>query len=131
MTLTSIGPKIAVNLAVGLFSAQTALAQVTVPTITGGVDGVDDGDLFGILSQLASKGLTILLFVVSIAAFIIVGWSVVSKFNECRAGRAEWSEALVTAGIGVVVIVFSTFLLSQTESIFASNGGAGGGGGFF
>ncbi len=122
MTLTSLAQRAAVTLSISLFSARSALAQVTVPDITGGIDA-EGGDLFGILKELATQGLNILLFVVGVAAFIIVGWSVVSKFNECRQGRAEWSEALVTAGIGVVVIVFATFLLGQTSSFFEGAGG--------
>jgi integrating conjugative element membrane protein (TIGR03745 family) len=60
-----------------------------------------------------------MIFVVGAAAFILVGWSVIAKFNECRAGRAEWSEAAVTAGIGAAILVFTTFLLTQADAVFA------------
>lgn len=122
MTLTSIAQKAAVAVTTSLFSVQTALAQVTLPSVEGSIDGNDD-DFLGVLQGLASDGLNILLFIVGVAAFVLVGWAVIAKFNECRAGRAEWSEAAVTAGIGAVVLVFSTFLLGQANVFFEGAGG--------
>ena len=82
-------------------------------------DGAAEGDFIEVLESLASDGLTVLIFVVGAAAFLMVGWAVIAKFNECRQGRAEWSEAAVTAGIGAVVLIFATFLLTQASTIFA------------
>lgn len=89
------------------------LPQVQTPA------GADAGDFLSVLDALLQQGITIFIFIVGAAAFLLVGWSVVAKFNECRAGRAEWSEAAVTAGVGAVVLVFATFLLTQANTVFA------------
>lgn len=102
----------------GFLTADHAVAQQLPDVAT--PEGADEGDFISILEALASQGLTVIIFVVGAAAFLLVGWSVIAKFNECRAGRAEWSEAAVTAGIGAVILVFSTFLLTQANSIFAA-----------
>ena len=81
--------------------------------------GTNNGDFLSVLDALLQQGITIFIFIVGAAAFLLVGWSVIAKFNECRAGRAEWSEAAVTAGVGAVVLVFATFLLTQANTVFA------------
>lgn len=81
--------------------------------------GAAPGDFLSVLDALLQQGITIFIFIVGAAAFLLVGWSVIAKFNECRAGRAEWSEAAVTAGVGAVILVFATFLLTQANTVFA------------
>jgi len=82
-------------------------------------EGAEAGDFLSVLDALLQQGITIFIFIVGAAAFLLVGWSVIAKFNECRAGRAEWSEAAVTAGVGAVILVFATFLLTQANTVFA------------
>jgi integrating conjugative element membrane protein (TIGR03745 family) len=121
MTLTSIAQKTAAATVTSLFFASTAFGQVANLPEVALPDNASADDFLSVLKGLASQGLTIVLFVVGVAAFVLVGWSVVTKFNECRAGRAEWSEAAVTAGIGAVILVFSTFLLGQASTFLEAN----------
>jgi|GEM_PF-2071354 len=124
MTLTSILQKAsATATAASLFFTTRAMAQVANLPDVALPEGAAEDDFLSVLRGLAGQGLTILLFVVGVAAFVLVGWAVIAKFNECRAGRAEWSEAAVTAGIGAVVLVFSTFLLGQANVFFEGAGG--------
>jgi integrating conjugative element membrane protein (TIGR03745 family) len=116
MTLSSHARRVLAGITGGLIASRRVVAQ-SLPDVTT-PDGADEGDFISILEALASQGLTVIIFVVGAAAFLLVGWSVIAKFNECRSGRAEWSEAAVTAGIGAVILVFSTFLLTQANSIF-------------
>lgn len=118
MALASTLHRIAGALTCTLFATRQAFAQ-TLPTVVQPT-GAAEGDFITVLQSLASQGLTVIIFVVGAAAFLLVGWSVIAKFNECRAGRAEWSEAAVTAGIGAVILVFSTFLLTQASSVFGT-----------
>lgn len=117
MKITSFFQSVAAALTCAVLSTRSADAQ-TLPTVnTPAAAGT--GDFIGVLDALMQQGVTVLIFLVGAAAFVLVGWSVIAKFNECRAGRAEWSEAAVTAGIGAVILVFSTFLLTQANTIFA------------
>jgi len=124
MTQTPIIKKVSATFtAASLFVASRATAQVANLPQVELPAGANEGDFLSVLQSLASQGLTILLFIVGVAAFVLVGWAVIAKFNECRAGRAEWSEAAVTAGVGAVVLVFSTFLLGEANTFFDGAGG--------
>ncbi len=130
--LKSLVQKTSTAVLAGAITTQTALAQqgVKFPTIDGGVANAD-GDLFETLKSVAITGFTVLLTIAGIAAFAIVAWSTISKFNECRAGRAEWSEVAVTAGVGVLVLVIVSVLFGLADESFltAGAGGAVGGAG--
>ena len=128
--LKSLAQRTTTAVALGLITTQTALAQVNFPTFEGGVE-VNDNDLFATLKSIAVEGFTLLLTIAGIAAFAIVAWSAISKFNECRAGRAEWAEVAVTAGMGVLILVVVSVLFGLADENFlsaAAGGGNGGGG---
>ena len=119
MTITSISQRLCVILTGVLLSSRQALAQASLPELPGNVQGTaGQGDFIGVFENLAGQGLKALIVVIGAAAFVLVGWAIVAKFNECRAGRAEWGDAAVTAGGGAAILIFSTFLLTQANNIF-------------
>ena len=118
MTIASMSQRLGVILTGWLLSSRQALAQ-SLPQLPGNVQGTaGQGDFIGVFQNLAGQGLKALIVVIGAAAFLLVGWAIVAKFNECRAGRAEWSEAGLTAGGGAAILIFSTFLLTQANNIF-------------
>lgn len=120
MTITSMSQRLVAILTGVLLSSRQALAQ-SLPQSPGNVQGTaGQGDFIGVFENLAGQGISTLILVIGAAAFLLVGWAIVAKFNECRAGRAEWSEAGVTAGAGAAILIFSTFLLNQANTIFTT-----------
>lgn len=62
----------------------------------------------------------LLVLLVSLVAFGWVSYAAVSKFRECQAGRAEWSEMLVLAVAAGAILVMVTFMLSEAGGLIAT-----------
>lgn len=52
---------------------------------------------------------------ISLVAFIWVSYAAIAKFRECQAGRADWGELMVLAGVASLLLVFLTFVLFRAS----------------
>ena len=93
--------------------ARSAIAQNLPEQVLPENTGTDD--FIGIFDGVFQQGLEVFIFLLIFVGFLIVAWSSFSKFNECRQGRAEWSELGVTAGVGAAVLIFATIPVSYTH----------------
>lgn len=92
---------------------------VTFPQLGGtsvGYTGLQYG-LLDTLRRYIGQGGIIIGLVLGVVAFIWVGYSALTKFNEARQGRAEWSELAVLAIAGAIILIFVAILLTQTTGL--------------
>ena len=52
---------------------------------------------------------------VAVVSFLWIAWITISKFNEARAGRAEWGEVGLTEVMAAGVMIFIIFLLTEAS----------------
>jgi len=110
MNMQTLSRRALIATSMVMASAQSALAQVEIPTLGGAFE--DDDDLVTTTRNLVTEFLEIGLILVGVVIFIVVGWAVVKSFYECVSGRKEWGEAGVTIGGGVAAIVVAGILLT-------------------
>ena len=54
--------------------------------------------------------------IISAIAFLIVAWSVLSKFNDARRGRGEWGEVILPFIVGAAILVLMAWLVEQATT---------------
>jgi integrating conjugative element membrane protein (TIGR03745 family) len=54
---------------------------------------------------------------IAVVAFLWIAWITISKFNEARAGRAEWGEVGLTAVMAAGVMIFISYLLTEAAGV--------------
>lgn len=55
--------------------------------------------------------------ILAVVAFLWIAWIAIAKFNEARAGRAEWGEVGLTAVIASGVMIFISYLLTEASNV--------------
>lgn len=104
----------AVLAATGSLHAQGLPAPVD-PTI-GGAPG---GNWLQLIRGYIGDGAVILGLAIATIGLLWIAYTGVAKFNECRIGKAEWSELGVLGIVGAVVLLFMMFLLNQAATVIA------------
>ena len=97
------------------FKAQAALPTPSLPagaTATG-------TDWLSMLKALTKSGTDLATLIVSVVAFLIVGYAAITKFIEANNGRAAWGEVGLLAVVGVFVLVFVGYFLNQASTVMA------------
>lgn len=79
--------------------------------------GGDDDNWFELIQGALFDGGLIIATLVSLISFIWVSYAGLTKFNEARSGKAEWSEVGLLAVVGAGLLVFTGFLLQQALAI--------------
>lgn len=106
---------IALSLAV-LFFPDIALADFPAVEKRGQSEA-SLGNWLGSFEMYAFRGIRILIFVASALGFLWASYAALAKFNECRNGRAEWSELILLAIIVAGLMVINTLLLTTSDGI--------------
>lgn len=55
--------------------------------------------------------------ILAVVAFLWIAWIAIAKFNEARAGRAEWGEVGLTAVVASGVMIFISYLLTEASNV--------------
>lgn len=106
------------------------LVIVSQPLLAGQLPQVDPkaqaalqskGNWLEIVERYLGQGGKLLALSISVLGFIWVSYAALAKFNECRTGRAEWSELGVLVIAAAALLVFITLLLTQTQSILPTD----------
>ncbi|MDX1655790.1 MAG: TIGR03745 family integrating conjugative element membrane protein [Candidatus Competibacteraceae bacterium] len=95
--------------------ALSALPTVATPA---GL-AADSTNWLDAMKLYARDGAVVLAAGISAVGFLWLAYMAISKFNEARNGRAEWSEVGLLGGAGAATLLFSGFLLNQVAGIFA------------
>lgn len=79
------------------------------------------GDWMSFVEIYSNKGLKVLILVASSAGFIWASYAALTKFNDCRSGKSEWSELGLISVVIASLMVLNTLLLTSSEQVIASN----------
>ena len=74
------------------------------------------GDVATTLKALISEYIIIGLLAIAAIAFVVVAWSVITKFNDARRGRADWGEVVVPFVVGAGLLVFIGYLVTEGQT---------------
>lgn len=101
----------------GLLAA-TGTGQANLPTpVDPNIGGAPGGNWLQLIRGYIGDGAVILGLAIAIVGLLWVAYTAVAKFNECRTGKAEWSELGVLGIVGAVVLLFMMFLLNEAATI--------------
>ena len=105
-----------------LMGAMTLLplkVMAAMPTAvdSGGSGAATNGDWLALMTGYLDKGTDLIAWAVAILGFIVLGVVTLGKFNDARKGKAEWSEVGLTAGVGVVILLFMVFMATEATKV--------------
>ena len=80
--------------------------------------GGDDDNWLALIRGYIADGAIVLGLAIGTIGLLWIAYTAIAKFNECRHGKAEWSELGVLGIVGAVVLLFVMFLLAQAAEIF-------------
>jgi integrating conjugative element membrane protein (TIGR03745 family) len=95
-------------LLVASFNVQAALPTPVAPST-----GQPQGDWLKLIKGYAKDSGLVIGLVLATVAFLWISWITLAKFNEARAGRAEWGEVGLTAIVAAGELVFISYLLTE------------------
>ncbi len=92
-------------------------AMAALPTATAPSTAPAQGDFIGWLRGTGKDvGLAVGLLI-AVAIFSVCGYAAMTKFNECRRGRAEWGEMIPMSAGAIVAAGFGTYFLNVAATI--------------
>jgi len=94
------------------FDLLAALPTPVAPSL-----GKPKGDWLTLIKGYIKDGGLVLGLAVAVVSFLWIAWITISKFNEARAGRAEWGEVGLTAVMAAGVMIFISFLLTEASNV--------------
>jgi integrating conjugative element membrane protein (TIGR03745 family) len=96
-------------------TAQQALADL--PTMAEPTRGITDGDYIRTGQDYAYDiGIFIGLAIATVAMFVVVKNSL-SSYSEVQDGKGTWGQLGLNFGVGVLLLVFIVFLLTEAATI--------------
>jgi integrating conjugative element membrane protein (TIGR03745 family) len=100
----------------GLLLWVSVNAQAALPTPVAPSTGAPQGNWLSLIQGYAKDAGLVIGLVIATVAFLWIAWITIAKFNEARAGRAEWGEVGLTAIVAAGVMVFISFLLTEAAN---------------
>ncbi len=94
------------------FKVLAALPVPVAPSL-----GKPKGDWLTLIKGYIKDGGLVLGLAVAVVSFLWIAWITISKFNEARAGRAEWGEVGLTAVMAAGVMIYISFLLTEASNV--------------
>lgn len=94
------------------FDLLAALPTPVAPSL-----GQPKGDWLTLIKGYIKDGGLVLGLAIAVVAFLWIAWITISKFNEARAGKAEWGEVGLTAVMAAGVMIFISFLLTEASTV--------------
>jgi integrating conjugative element membrane protein (TIGR03745 family) len=75
------------------------------------------GDYIALAQEFFKKGFLFLGLLLASYGLYTVAGGAVAKFNEFRIGRAELSDVVIYAVVGVVILIILVYLLTEASTI--------------
>jgi len=91
-------------------------AQAALPTPVAPSNGQPQGNWLQLIKGYSKDAGLVIGLVLATVAFLWIAWITIAKFNEARAGRAEWGEVGLTAIVAAGVMVFISYLLTEAAN---------------
>jgi len=109
--------KLTALLAVLCLVPYQAMAAMPTAVDSGASGAATSGDWLALLTGYFDKGTDLIAWGVAILGFIVLAVVTLGKFNDARKNKAEWSEVGLTAGVGVVILLFMVFLATEATKV--------------
>lgn len=93
-------------------SAHAALPDTADPT-----NAAADGDYIGLLKGYAFDIAIVLGLILGTIAFLAVGKNMIAVYNDIGAGKKTWGDMGMHGGMGVLLLVFVVYLLTEAAGI--------------
>ncbi|WP_341325903.1 TIGR03745 family integrating conjugative element membrane protein [Methylotuvimicrobium sp. KM2] len=103
---------VVMSLAMASDNAQAALPAPVAPS-----NAPAAGNWLELIKGYAKDAGLVIGLIIAVVAFLWIGWITIAKFNEARAGRAEWGEVGLTAVVAAGVMIFISFLLTEASNV--------------
>ena len=91
--------------------------QAALPTPVAPSTGPATGNWLELIKGYAKDAGLVIGLILAVVAFLWIAWITISKFNEARAGKAEWGEVGLTAVVAAGVMIFISFLLTEASNV--------------
>jgi integrating conjugative element membrane protein (TIGR03745 family) len=102
-----------------LFLTQDVLAKLPTQSTTAvGGTKAKDGDWLGSMKEMFGEATIIGVLLLSAIAFLYVGWAMISKFNDWRNDRAEWTSVAGIAIVGAIILIIMGFMMTLAIDVF-------------
>lgn len=92
-------------------------AWADLPTTAAPSRGTEDGNFIKLLQDYAYDILIFGGLAVATVAFFIVAKNVLSTYSEVSSGKSTMGQVAMHAGVGVLLLVFIVFLLTEAAAI--------------
>jgi integrating conjugative element membrane protein (TIGR03745 family) len=93
-------------------TASAALPDTADPT-----NAAADGDYIGLIKGYAFDIFIVIGLVLSTLAFIVVSKNMIATYNEIGAGKKTWGDMGMHGGMGVLLLVFTVYLLTEAAGV--------------
>lgn len=93
-------------------NAHAALPDTADPT-----NAAADGDYIGLLQGYAFDIAIVLGLILGTIAFLAVAKNMIAVYNEIGAGKKTWGDMGMHGGMGVLLLVFVVYLLTEAAGI--------------
>lgn len=98
-----------------LLAGQTVEAALPVAVAPSNAPAA--GNWLELIKGYAKDAGLVIGLILAVVAFLWIAWIAIAKFNEARAGRAEWGEVGLTAVVASGVMIFISYLLTEASNV--------------
>ena len=96
-------------------SIESTLAALPTPVAPS--TGAPNGNWLDLMKGYAKDAGLVIGLIIALAVFLWMSWILIAKFNEARRGQADWGEVGVVAVVGVGVMIFISFILTEASNV--------------
>ena len=114
--IAQIKTRVAASMGLVAFAANPR-AWAALPTPVAPSTAPAAGDWIGLIQGYIKDGGLVLGLAIAVLGFLWVAYLAFAKFNEARLGKAEWAEVGVLGIVGAVVLIFTSYLLTEAAGV--------------
>lgn len=99
------------------FISMFSTAHAALPSTADPSNAAADGDYIGLLKGYAFDIAIVLGLVIGTIAFLAVAKNMIAVYSEIGAGKRTWGDMAMHGGMGVLLLVFVVYLLTEAAGI--------------
>jgi len=117
-TIVEYKKKLGAKAAMGMGLLLTVTnAYAALPDTADPSNAASDGDYIGLIKGYAFDVAIVLGLVLAVVAFLAVASNMISVYNEIGTGRKTWGDMGMHGGMGVLLLVFVVYLITESAGI--------------
>lgn len=113
--LLSLGSNFKMQMMLVLFSVQSAHAAL--PTTAAPSNAAASGNYIELIKGYAYDLVIVFGLVMGVMAFYVVAKNMIAVYGEIGTGKKTWGDMGMHGGMGVLLLVFVVFLLTEASTI--------------